>query len=167
MPKAPDRREERLLEALDAAYGYEKPNLAALARAYEVSYPSLKRRWHGVSSRSDREPTNRKLDRDQEAAVIAYIDCMDSLGVSARLKQITQVANSILARAHKDSSIPPPIVSDKWAERFRDRHPSIVKVKQKAFEIDRVVAHEPKQLEKYFERLGKVIQENGIHVSCP
>jgi hypothetical protein len=62
----------------------ERVNLTALAKEYDVPYLRLKARANGRRSRSTREPTNRALNNEQEAALIIWLQRCDEIGVSAR-----------------------------------------------------------------------------------
>jgi ABC-type methionine transport system ATPase subunit len=71
MPKAPKIDESRVLEACEAAQREKKPNLAKIAREYDVSYEILRGRIRrGQQARSARIPKNKALDEYQEKALV-------------------------------------------------------------------------------------------------
>lgn len=71
MPKAPKIDESRVIEACEAAQRQKKPNLAKIAREYDVSYEILRGRIRrGQQDHSARIPKNKALDEYQEKALV-------------------------------------------------------------------------------------------------
>ena len=101
------------------------PNLASLAKSYEIPLERLRARWQGRQSKLDRPGANRKLSEDQEAAVCQYLDRLDMLGTSARLQMVSSCANAILQKSYIGSGTA-PIVSEQWARRFLARHQNTI-----------------------------------------
>ena len=159
--------EERVLTALEVAQLREKPNIAAIAKEYKVAVGRLRRRYRGTPSRAERPPSNRKLDYEQEAALIEYCNRVDVLGTSARLHMVESCANQLLAQCHDDPLSRPPTVGPQWVKRFKDRHPELQKVKQKGTELERMAAHDREAFQRYFDRFKQVVEEKGILVSRP
>ena len=93
------------------------PNIAAIARTYEVPITRLRARLQGRPSRQEWPAANYRLSEDQELAVCQYLDRLDAIGTSARLQMVTSTANTILRNSH-DSIGLAPIVDDHWAQRF-------------------------------------------------
>ena len=154
-----------VLTALEVARRCETPNLTAIAREYKVDYQRLKRRFKGGSSKSTRQPTNRKLTDEQEDALIEYVKRMDHVGTGARIEMVERSANQILAQAHGDSSTTPPTVGIHWLQRFRERHEDLLLVKQKSMELDRQVSHDPQAFRRYFQMLEQELSSHGIQAS--
>jgi hypothetical protein len=115
--------EERIEQAVEFQVEQsEPPRITHLASLFDVPYQRLGRRLRGVDSRSTRAPTNKKLNNDQEAALITWLKRCGALGVNARSRAISISANSILRRAHSEAS-PPPTISLSWTTRFLQRYP--------------------------------------------
>lgn len=104
----------------------------------------------------ERRSPNRKLSLAQEAALLAYIDCMDRLGCSALIHQVHSAAERILRMATRDSEEPPTLGRD-WTTRFIVSNPSCHKVKQKPLEIDRAVATDPIAISEWYELYHDVV----------
>src|SRR5262249_26237767 len=136
--------------------------MAAVARQFCVDYQRLKRRIQGTNSRSTRPAGNRKLTDSQEEALIAYIERQDSIGVHARVKFISAIANEILARSHLNPSIPPPTVGQHWPARFLKRHPELFVTKQKPIEPERKDAHDIEVIKWWFKELKAILEKYNI-----
>ena len=117
------------------------------------------------SSKSTRQPTNRKLTDEQEDALPEYVKRMDHVGAGARIEIVERSANQILAQAHGDSSTTPPTVGIHWLQRFRERHEDLLLVKQKSMELDRQVSHDPQAFRRYFQMLEQELSSHGIQAS--
>src|SRR3954454_26203 len=115
--------EARLQEAL--AYKQSNPgsSLRFLSGQFKVSKDRIRRRLNGIGSKSQRPPTNQKLDKHQDQALSWYINRLDEIGVPLRYKLISQAANEILAAAHSDPSTQPPKVGERWSARWLKLHP--------------------------------------------
>jgi len=137
MPESYAETEARIEQALHKLHDCEKPNIAAVAREFQVPVSRLRARWNGRSSKQDLPEPNKRLTDDQELALCLYLRRLDTIGTSARFPMITSCANSILRRSYDlaaDPTIPPPTVSSLWTSRFLKRHPEFHIRKQKTLE---------------------------------
>ena len=144
--------EIRIGKACDALERFEKPNIARAARDFDVNERKLRNRFNGIPSKSEYGGHNKTLTDDQELAVCHYLDRMDQTGISARPRMLRSVANSILARNHDESDIPPPLIGPDWSRRFLKRHPEHVKRKSKPLAHDRKNTHDPAGIRAHFEK---------------
>jgi hypothetical protein len=72
--------EERIEQAVEFQVEQsESPRVTNLASLFDVPYQRLGRRLRGVDSRFTRAPTNKKLDNDQEAALITWLKRCEAL----------------------------------------------------------------------------------------
>src|SRR6266480_2094371 len=108
MPELYHDIEHRIDDALKALQHQTNPEVASVAREYDVPYQRLLARFNGRNSKSTRPPTNRKLTEEQESALCQYLDTLDEMFTSATRKQCYTTANLILARAHGSNPGPPP-----------------------------------------------------------
>jgi len=136
-------------------------NIAQVARNYEIHITRLRARLQGRQSKQERQGANSKLSADQELPVCQYLDCLDTIGTSARLQMVSSCANAILAYGHT-SPDPAPRVGDYWAPRFLDRHPEYDIRKQKTIHSDRKNAHQPDNIRTWFDKYHAVCQEYNI-----
>ncbi|KAE8183083.1 hypothetical protein CF328_g8303 [Tilletia controversa] len=161
MPSNYHEDEEKLQCALEEARStVGKVNISALARKYGVDMQRLTRRYKGKESKTTRAPTNRKLTDAQESAILAWIDVLDQLELSARPSLIEASANQLLREAHTDAG-PLPVVGENWVRNFLYQHPNLSVVKQKAQELTRMI-HDRSTCSAFFRKLKKVIDDNGI-----
>jgi hypothetical protein len=70
MPSQYQATEARIQTACSAARGVKNPNIAVLAREYDVSAHRLRARYKGRASRTTRHMAYKRLDDEQEAVLI-------------------------------------------------------------------------------------------------
>ena len=110
--------EDSIDDAIHALNEAEIPNIAKIAREFDVPEQRLRRRWKGIQNKIQCGGRNKKLNDAQELALCHYLDRLDESGISARRQMVQSTANSILQRSHSDSSDDPPTVSKMWTSRF-------------------------------------------------
>ena len=116
--------EDLIAEAVELIETLEtRPQLAHVAWLFSVPYQRLRRRLQGLPSKSTRNPTNRKLTDEQEEALESYLRRCDRIGAAARVRMVAISANSILARYHTNTAVPPPKIGSHWASRYLERNP--------------------------------------------
>jgi hypothetical protein len=162
MPESYSSIESRISSAINALENEEKPNLAKIARDYRVPYHRLRARYKGRQSRSERPPTNQRLDSLQEQALCQYIDALDKLGLSPRRDQIATAANSILQEAYPKDQTKPPTLGDHWLRRFLQRHPEYHIRRKRAMDIERKRAHDKSTIQAWFQSYHDTIAQYGI-----
>lgn len=96
MPDSYETIESRILEACASIEGQKKPNIARLAREFDVPMQRLRNRLNGRQSRSTRCQPNKGLSEAQERAVIQWIRHLDSFQLSPTASMVTNCANTIL-----------------------------------------------------------------------
>jgi len=101
------------------------PNIAEIARQYEIPIHRFRARLQGRQSRTELSGTNRKLSADQALAVCQYLHRLDVIGTCARMQMVTSCANRILHNAHTGPT-PASLVSEQWAPHFLLAIPSII-----------------------------------------
>lgn len=157
MPKAPKIDESRLLKACEAAQHEKKPNLAKIAREYDISYEILRGRIRrGQQARSARIPKNKALDEYQEKALIQWIVRMRDLYLPVTPGMLTEWANRALVRAGSDHE-----VSKMWAYRFEKRlpeHLTLGPVIQRTKDKKRLDAENVGYLQHWYNQLANVLK---------
>ncbi|KAE8243663.1 hypothetical protein A4X06_0g6165, partial [Tilletia controversa] len=160
MPSKYEEEEERVACALEEALAADQPDFSALARKWKVNRLRISRRYRGKNSRSTRPPTNRKLNDDQESALLRYIGILDDLELSARPELIISSANQLLSASHQGSDAP-PVVGEKWLPNFVKRHAELHTAKQKSRELTRMT-QDRTTLSRFFKKLKTTIETQGI-----
>ena len=140
------------------------PNLASLAKCYEIPLEGLRARWQGRQSQLDRPGANRKLSEDEEVAVCQYLDRLDMLGTSARLQMVSSCANAILQKSYIGSGTT-PILSEQWARRFLTRHLEYYIRKQSTIDVDSKNTHQPDDIRSWFEKYKLVCEQYRIQTT--
>jgi len=153
----------RIQLACQSLSASSRPNIAAVAREFDVSQWRFRRRLKGCQSRSEPSSVNRKLSEDEELGIYLYLKCLDEIGVPARLSMVSNCANSILQKCHaKDDINPAPTISSAWSKRFLSRHPEFHIRKQKTIEHDRKNVHDPDLISALFACYKSLCKEKGI-----
>jgi hypothetical protein len=100
----------RIGKACNALKRFKKPNIAYIARDFDVNEKKLRNRFNGIPSKSKYEGHNKTLTDDQKLSVCHYLNRIDQTGISARPRMLRSVANSILARNHDEPNTPSPFI---------------------------------------------------------
>jgi hypothetical protein len=90
-----------------------------------------------------------------------YFDLLDDIGLSVRLSLVARSANELLAKNYNGSGAV-PTVSEMWPIRFRERWPKYFKVRQKTIDINRKRAHDPEDIERWYEMFRQACRDYGI-----
>jgi hypothetical protein len=153
MPKSADFDEIRLAKAFAAAMSQKKPNIAKIAREFDVAYTTLTTRVKKAKSPIVPKESNRyTLRAYQETALIRWIVKMHSWNLPPTPGVIQAWANRALAR----SGQPGKQVSKMWAYRFIERlpaHLNLAPVKQKTKEAKRIQAEDAGALMHWYDQL--------------
>src|SRR5688500_6123798 len=107
--------EARILLALQALQNNPKLSLRRAATIYKVPFETLRRRHHGMQSRSNIIPKSRRLSDLEEQIIVRFVLDLDSRGFPSRLRFVEELANSLLA--DRDASP----VGKRWAHNFVKR----------------------------------------------
>ena len=154
-------QESRMQEAIDAYHDGQFRSAAAAARHFNLKPRRVQYRLQGMSSRSTRQPTHTRLSTVQEASLCDYIDRLDYIEHSIRLKHIRGAAEFIMNTALSPGHSPKPLGKD-WVTNFIKRHPKYHKRKQKPLSAERKNAHDVESVRKAYERFQTGVQERGI-----
>ncbi|KAH7007952.1 uncharacterized protein B0I36DRAFT_343103 [Microdochium trichocladiopsis] len=104
--KTPER-----VQALQQAIAYMRNNprahITKVAREFGVQRDALRRRVNNEVNDNRRHASNKRLCEAEEVALERYIDRLDNCNLSARVRFVTDAANTIIA-ARSSRSQPPP-----------------------------------------------------------
>lgn len=156
--------EDRIQEGLNDLSEMSDPNIASYARENNLPYRKLLARWHGTPSKLEQDPRGRKLNEEQEQALIRFIDSMDEKGLCIRKPMVTDAANSILKLSHEGPLFKTPVVGPNWTKRFLERHPEFTVQRQKTLDLNRKMAHDPLTIETFFWRYKAAVQKYAIQL---
>jgi hypothetical protein len=120
MPKGPKIDGSHVIEACEAAQCERNPNLAKIARKYDISYEILRGRiCRAQQARSARIPKNKALDEYQGKALVQWTLRMRDLYRPVTLEMLTEWASPVLVRAGSNQE-----VSNMWAYHYDRRLPA-------------------------------------------
>jgi DDE superfamily endonuclease/Tc5 transposase DNA-binding domain len=159
MPKSADFDEIRMAKAFTAVMSQKKPNIAKIAREFDVTYSTLAARVKKAKSPIAPKESNRSaLQSYQERALIKWIAKMQSWNLPPTAGVIQAWANCALAR----SGQPSKQVGKMWAYRFIKRlpdHLNLAPVKQKTKESKRIQAENAGLLQHWYDQLGQLLHD--------
>jgi transposase-like protein len=141
MPKSPEFNEARLSKAFAFATAQKKPNIAKIAREFNVSSTTLRSRLNKAKQPTTPTPSNKStLQPYQEKALISWIIQMRKWNLPPPAAIIAAWANQALARAGSDKR-----VSKMWPYQFEARVPAhldLAPVRQKTKELKQIQAED-------------------------
>ncbi|WVQ77749.1 hypothetical protein IAR50_007439 [Cryptococcus sp. DSM 104548] len=82
--------EAKVTEALEVASQQENPNIAALAREYDVPIKRLRNRYKSIPSKHDKKPVNKALSDEQEKVLLEWIRRLDGWGYVPTKKTVQE-----------------------------------------------------------------------------
>lgn len=148
--------ENQIQLAVKAFSEAKKPNIAQLAREFDVPYHRLRARSHGRQSYADRAETTRTLNLIQEKALTSWVQTLDSAHISSTPEIVEDAANAILKKAGENR-----VVGHNWAYRFLARLPLRLNyIKQKPKEKSRVESEDYGALLLWFNHLSRVVNQH-------
>ena len=150
--------EQRIKVACQAARVRKNTKIAPLAREFDVPAQRLRARLNGRQSRSSRPILSKRLDESQEAALVQWINTLDSLHVPPTASIVEASANAMLRRATEPDEEPADPVSKMWVYNFIKRLPDgLYWVKQKPAERERIEAEDISILQAWYDRLEPIV----------
>src|SRR3954453_14118175 len=90
-------QEGRIELAIQAYKDGQFQSLRRAADAYNVSRPTLQRRYNGPPARADTRPSCQKLTATEEQTIVRYILDLDSRGFAPRLCEVADMVDKLLA----------------------------------------------------------------------
>lgn len=152
--------ENQIQLAVKAFSEAKKPNIAQLAREFDVPYHRLRARSHGRQSYADRAETTRTLNLIQEKALTSWVQTLDSAHISSTPEIVEDAANAILKKAGENR-----VVGHNWAYRFLARLPLRLNyIKQKPKEKSRVESEDYGALLLWFNHLSRVVNQHPYRI---
>jgi DDE superfamily endonuclease len=160
-----DAVETRIQLALASIADETKPNIAKLAREFEVPETRLRYRFRGGGSLKTCGGTNKALTAAEELALCQAIDREEADGTFLRHWQVQHLANWILAQSCSPEAEEIPTVSIPWVGRFLKRHPQYKIRTSKPLAAARKWSHDPQRLRQWYERWQQATERYGIQTA--
>ena len=146
------QKEGRIILAIESFKKGQIKSIQSAAKAYNVSYTTLKYRIHGRASRVDSTPNGRKLNTTEESVLINWIISADQRGLPPRHNTVQHMA-SILSQKP---------VGVNWVNRFIKRHDEIKTRYSRRYDHQRAVCEDPKIIQEWFNLVHNTIAKYGI-----
>lgn len=111
-------QESQILDAVKVYHTLEKPNIAKLAREFEVPYQRLRARIHGRENKTASASLKKALNPIQEKALRTWINTLHIGNMAIPPSLIQKTANLILQQGGSDQTVGP-----NWVYRYIQRLP--------------------------------------------
>ena len=155
----PSNIEGRIALAIQALHSNRFQSLRAAAKAYDVPYTSLNRRYSGIRSRRETRSAACKLTQNEEEVLLQRILDLDAQGFPPQLAIVRDIANIILSSRSKQ---PPLIVGKNWVTNFVKRQPSLQTKYNRKYDYQRAMCEDREQIEGWFRLVRNTIAKYGI-----
>ncbi|KAJ6280839.1 hypothetical protein J3E71DRAFT_241122 [Bipolaris maydis] len=87
-----------------------KPNISSYAKAHNLAYKRLLRAYNNAPTRSDKKPTNCRLNDTQDLALERYLDAINAIGFGIHHRMIAQRAYALLQESYIGPDESPPLL---------------------------------------------------------
>ena len=154
--------EGRIELALQAYQQGHFSSLRAAAYTYDVCHHKLTRRSHGIPSRLDSIPHNRKLTQTEETTLVDWILSMDTRGIPPTQALVQEMAELLLAERVQNASALRPKIGQHWVYRFIRRHPELKSRYNRKYDYQRAKCEDPEVIRAWFLLVQNTIAKYGI-----
>lgn len=162
MPSILDETHERRVElALVALKSSNTPSTNVAPAKFHCSRYRIMRRLKGIGTKSNRQAHGYKLSETQESAVLLYIKRLEGMSINLQYSMLKPCVDSILRDANGSEISVPPEVGGRWTARFINRQRINIK-KTQPNEIERQMAHDPANIEVWFNKYRRKSENNRI-----
>lgn len=105
-------------------YHYDNPEvgISKVAADFNVKRSTLRYRLSSDFQGEYRIAHNKRLIEEEEVAICAYIDRLESVNLAVRPEFVTEAANALIIARHSSlAKSPPDLVGPRWTTRFLKR----------------------------------------------
>jgi len=156
----PYHEQEKLLaDAIKYKQQHPTASYRFLQRHFGVHKDKICQRFNGwQQSRCAHEPSNKRLNPEQDKALCWFLDFLNEFGIPLRYKTLAASANHILL--HDDPNAKP--VSKNWSGHWCTSHPEYKIVKEKPIEQARQQTMNAVTIQQFFRKLEDIMKEHNI-----
>lgn len=130
-----------------------KPNIAATARHFSISYTTLRNRFQGhTKPRKESHGHQQNISPEQETVLVAWLEHLGTTGHPVCKRTIKRRVEFMCGKKPGRN----------WVYRFLGRHPQIILSKPSGLDPKRARAFNRPSVQKYFEKLKETIENFGI-----
>jgi hypothetical protein len=148
--------EGRIVLAIQALEKREKLSVRRAAAIYDVPRTTLQYRYLGRPSRRDTTPNSRKMKKTEEEALLQYLLELDARGRPARLANVEDMANLLLAE--RDGGR----VGMRWARNFISRQPLLRTRFNRPYDYQRALCEDPDAIRAWFRLVENMRAKYGV-----
>jgi hypothetical protein len=157
----PSYTEEDITNALNTLVNGEYKSVRKAAIAFQIPPSTLHDRLKKSKSRTESHVSQQLLTTIEETTLESRIYRAAKLGAPVTLHLVEIMASEIQSerssRNHEDEL---SLISDKWVDRFRTRHPRIETCFSRTINTARSTALGFSTIKSYFDNLGEVLREH-------
>ena len=157
--KESEDKEGRIQLAISALKKSQIQSVRQAACTFQVSETTLRRRLHGITTRSERRANSHKLTQNEEESLVQWILSLDRRGAAPRPAHIQEMADILLSkRGHTTTTT----VGDKWVYNFVKRHDMLKSRFSRRYNYQRAKCEDPKIIKEWFDCVQITIMQHGI-----
>ena len=151
--------EGRISLALQDYQNHNIRSLRAAAKAYEVSFATLRSRHLGVLARADTPANSLQLTPSEEKVLVQRILNLAAQGLHPQHTLVKDMANIILKSKNPSD---PPTVGPNWVTRFVKRHPELSSIYNRKFDYKRAECEDAEVIGAWFKIVQRTVAEYGV-----
>ncbi|KAI7968275.1 hypothetical protein EIK77_010445 [Talaromyces pinophilus] len=152
--------EGRLSLAIDALKNEKLDKIRHVARLYDVSEATLRRRLKGTKSPREAGIPRRKLTPTEEIVLRDWIYSLERRGVPPRPRMLGEMANILLAE--RDLTKTPQKIGVNWVTSFINRYPDLKIKFSRRLTYSRALCEDLVIIGGFFTNLNQLKLEYGI-----
>jgi hypothetical protein len=126
---------------------------------YDVPFATLRERHLGVLSRKETIPNSQKFTNNEEQVLLQKVLQLSADGFLPQRAIVEEMANTMLQTKNPAHS---QRVGTKWVANFVKRHPELLSVYNRKFDIQRAEVEDPKLISLWFKLVGDTIAKYGV-----
>ena len=107
--------------------------------------------------------TKKHLTDEEEAKLVELLAGCASIGYAKSCKEVQAIAQQIVMHRDPQSTVE---IMKGWWDSFRCRHPEIKSHQAQPLSYARSVATNVQVIEKYFNLLAEILEDNGFTRCC-
>ena len=142
--------------AIEALKCDQKLTVHKAAQIYNISDTTLHNRMKGIKQKTECWSKSQLLSKLEEEVIIQYIIDLDDWGFSLWLKDIEDIATTILMSRHG------PPIGKLWTHRLVKHTPELKTCFSCFYDYQRAQCEDPKLLEVWFQRVADTKAKYGI-----
>jgi hypothetical protein len=154
--------EEELTAAITSYRDSEYDSIKTCSDAFKIPKSTFYHRLHGRKSSSGMHENQQSLTSTEEPTLVKWVSRLSKCGFPMSLPLTLELAEEIRLNRHPllfPSTIL-PLISRRWLDRFRQRHPILSTVYYRTIDASRIDGMNFTLVNDYFQQLKSAFDEN-------